>query len=70
MVQIKEVKTKSQLKTFVEFPNKLYKNNPYYSPTLDIDELMNFNPKKNAAYEYCETKLFLAYVDGRLAGRI
>lgn len=70
MVQIKEVKTKKDLKTFVEFPNKLYKDNAYYSPTLTVDELMNFNPKKNAAYEYCETKLFLAYVDGRLAGRI
>lgn len=70
MVQIKEVKSKKDLKTFVEFPNQLYKDNPYYTPTLAVDELMNFNPKKNAAYEYCETRLFLAYVDGRLAGRI
>ncbi len=31
---------------------------------------MNLNPKKNPAYEYCETKFFLAYKGKEIVGRI
>lgn len=67
---IKEVKSKKDLKTFVTFANKLYEKNDYFVPDLISDELLLFNPKKNPAYEYCETKLFLAYIDGKNVGRI
>lgn len=70
MITVKEVKTKSDLKKFVEFPNKLYKNCKYYVPHLSMDERNQFNPKKNHAYEFCETKLFLAYKDNKIVGRI
>lgn len=70
MITIKEVKTRSDLRKFVEFPNKLYKGNAFYVPPLAVDEMDNFNPKKNPAYEFCETKLFLAYKDNKLVGRI
>lgn len=70
MIEIKEVKTKSELRDFIEFPNQLYKDNPYYSPGLYIDEKRNLSPKTNPAYEYCDTKILLAYKDGKLAGRI
>ena len=30
MITIKEAKTRKEIKEFVEFPNKLYKDNPYY----------------------------------------
>ena len=53
-----------------DFPNKLYKDNEYYVPAFFGDELNNLNPKKNPSYEYCETKLFLAYKDGKIVGRI
>ena len=32
---IKEVCGKKELKQFVHFPNALYKDNPYYVPTLE-----------------------------------
>ena len=70
MVVIKEVITKNDLKKFVEFPNKLYKDNKYYVPHLSGDEINQFNPKTNPAYEFCETKLFLAYKDNKIVGRI
>lgn len=70
MITIKEVSSARQLRDFIEFPNKLYKGNPYYVPPLSLDEKMNLTPGKNPAYDYCETKLFLAYKDGKLAGRI
>jgi len=70
MVIVKEVKTKKDLKKWVLFPNNLYKNNPYYVPFLVSDEIATFTPHQNPAYEFCETKLFLAYIDNKIVGRI
>ena len=69
-VVIKEVLTKKELKKWVEFPNKLYKNDKNFVPFLAVDELANFNKKQNPAYEFCESKLFLAYKDNKIVGRI
>jgi ribosomal protein S18 acetylase RimI-like enzyme len=69
-VVIKEVLTKKELKKWVEFPNKLYKNDKNFVPFLAVDELSNFNKKQNPAYEFCESKLFLAYKDNKIVGRI
>jgi hypothetical protein len=70
MVEIREVKTKSDLRKFVRFPHGLYKGNTCYVPLLDMDEMGQFIPARNPSYETCETKCFLAYKDGRLCGRI
>ena len=70
MINIVEVKNKKQLKQFVEFPNKLYKGNKYYCPPMAQDEFNTFLPDKNPAFDYCESRQFLAYKDGKLVGRI
>ena len=67
---IKEVLSKKDLKNWVEFTNKLYKDVPSYVPFLTPDEIGTFSKDKNPAYEFCETKLFLAYKDGKIVGRI
>ncbi|RCK75188.1 MAG: hypothetical protein IGBAC_1324 [Ignavibacteriae bacterium] len=69
-ITIKEVQTKKDLKNFVLFPFTLYKNNKYWVPPLISDELETFDPDKNPAYEYCESKLWLAYKDDEIVGRI
>lgn len=71
-VEIREVKTKKELWRWVRFPNQLYKNNACFVPFLETDEFDTFSGsvKKNPAYEFCETRLFLAYRDGKPVGRI
>lgn len=69
MITVEEVKTRKQKKQFVDFPNKLYKNNPYFVPSIRMDELNLFNPK-NVNYEDCEAKFFLAYKNKKVVGRI
>lgn len=71
-VTIKEVNEddKSLKKAFVKFPIKLYKNCPYYVPSLVLDELETLNVKKNPAFDFCEMKLFLACRDDKVVGRI
>ena len=70
MIEIKEVSNKSMLKKFIDFPTKLYKNSPYFTPYLFEDEIANLEPGKNPASKYCDFKLFMAYKDGKLVGRI
>lgn len=67
---IKEVVRKKELKKWVDFPNRLYKDAPAYVPFLVNDEINTFTKKKNPAYEFCETKLFLAYKENKIVGRI
>ena len=69
-VYTKEVESKKEFKAWIEFPNKLYKDNEYFVPFLTSDEMSTFTKEKNPAYEFCETKLFLAYKDGKIVGRI
>ena len=38
MIEVREVKSKKEQKDFINFPLKLYKNNPYFVPPLYGDE--------------------------------
>ena len=69
-IQIKVVESKQELKTFVRFANKLYKDNEYYVPAIVFDELSTFNKKKNGAFDFCEAELYLAYKEGKVVGRV
>ena len=69
-VQIKPVKTRSELKVFVRFANKLYKGNKYYVPSMPFDDMNTFDKEKNGAFEFCDAELYLAYKDGEVAGRV
>ena len=69
-ITIRKVSSKRDLKRFIRFNYELYKGNPYSVPDLYDDMLNTFNPKKNAAFEFCEADYFLAYRDGRLVGRV
>ena len=69
-VVIKTVASKEDLKIFVKFPLQLYKDCPYYVPNLFADEMATLDPQQNAMGRYSLTRLFLAYKDGQMAGRI
>ncbi|MBP3253632.1 MAG: GNAT family N-acetyltransferase [Bacteroidales bacterium] len=55
---------------FLDFPFKLFKHDKMFVPPLYTDERNTFNKKINPALEWCEYKIFLAYKNGELAGRI
>lgn len=69
-IEIQEITSKRDIRKFIQFGNDLYKDCPNYCPTLMFDELNTFDEKKNPAFEVCEKKLFLAYRDGKIVGRI
>jgi hypothetical protein len=55
---------------FCIFHIKLFKNDKMWVPPLLMDERTTLNIKKNPALEYCEYKMFLAYKEGKVVGRI
>lgn len=69
-VTIKKVANKKDLEKFVDFHYDLYEGNPYDVPNLFSDEMNTLSPSKNAAFDFCEAQYFLAYKNGKLAGRV
>lgn len=69
-VKLKEINTFHELKQFVNFQYKLYKTNKFWVPPLKKDELLSLRKDKNPAFDFCETKYWLAYKDGDVVGRI
>ncbi|MCH5173157.1 MAG: N-acetyltransferase [Bacteroidales bacterium] len=69
-VEIRKVSTRKELRSFVNFPEMLYRDNPYYVPPLEFDQMDTLDPKKAAAKDFCEWELYIAWKDGKPAGRV
>jgi GNAT superfamily N-acetyltransferase len=70
MIDIKEVKTKKEIKEFVNFQFDLYKNNKYWVPPIKEDEVKALNPTVNPAFDFCDAKFWTAQKNGKIVGRI
>lgn len=70
MVEVKTVTTAKQLRQFLRFRTRLYKDCKVAVPYLDIEEEATLNKEKNAAFDHCEAAYFMAEKDGKMAGRV
>lgn len=70
MIEVKQISSKRDKKKFFKFLIDLYKGNPYACPNLYMDEFAEFDPETNDAFRFADCKMFLAYKDGKIAGRI
>ena len=68
-ITIREVKTRKDLREFILFPEKLYKNCENWVPALISDERDTLGDK-NPALEFCERACFLAERAGQTVGRV
>ena len=69
-VTIREVKTKSDRKAFVDLPFRLYKDDAAWVPPLKGEALDLITPEKNGWYSHARAQLFLAERGGKVVGRI
>ena len=67
-MDIVEVKSRRDYRTFIAFPKQLYKDCPHYVPPLDHSELKAMT--EHPALAFCEARYWLAYRDGKVVGRI
>lgn len=70
MIEVVQVSCRRDKKKFFKFLIDLYKNNPHAAPNLYSDEFDEFDPNVNDAFRFADCKMFLAYKDGKVAGRI
>ncbi len=70
-IEIREIRpVKNELIPFVHFGIDLYKDNKYYVPSLVLDEVNTLLPAKNPASDFCDSKCFMAFENGKPVGRI
>jgi hypothetical protein len=69
-IEIREVKTRGDLRTFIKVPFRLYKGCSQWVPPLLFDELKTLLKDKNPAFESCTAKYWVAFRDGEPVGRI
>lgn len=67
---IKEVSSKRELRSFIAFPEKLYKKSPKWVNALWADEYQTLLKEKNPAFEYCEARYFIALKGDEVVGRV
>lgn len=70
MIEIIEVKTSKQLKSFIDFQHDLYKGDPNYVPELFIAQRDLLSPGKHPFHEHSKLQAFLAFRNNRIVGRI
>ncbi len=70
MNRIVAVESSKELARFIDFPHELYRDDPNYVPELFIAQQDMLSPNKHPFYEHGSVKLFLAYSNERIVGRI
>lgn len=70
VLEVVEISSRQELRTFVDFPFKLYAQNPYWTPPIIDEEIDVLDPTKNPVFKNAKARYFLAFKNGKIAGRI
>lgn len=70
MITVKEIDNKKDINDFIKFSFSLFKGNPYWVPPLISEEFETFDKSKNPNLKNCDLKLFLAYKNNAIVGKV
>ena len=70
MIEIKKAESKKEIKSFIDFPHDLYKNDDFYVPELFIAQKDLLDKQNHPFFDHSEADFFLAYKNGEIVGRI
>lgn len=70
MIQVRQVSSKKELASFIDFPHDLYKGDSNYVPELHIAQKDLLTPGKHPFHDHSQVQLFLAYDGNEIKGRI
>jgi hypothetical protein len=70
MVEIRQIPMGGRIDDFLNVVDYLYKSDPRYVRSLDLDLKDRLNPKKNPFFEHGEGVIFCAYRNGFCVGRV
>ena len=69
-VEIREIQSPKDRKEFIKFKWKIYKGDKNWVPPILSEDLKRIEPLKNPFFKHAKVKLFMAYKNGKPAGRI
>jgi len=69
-IEIRRVSNETEKIKFIKFPWKIYKGDDNWVPPLIFDVRNNLNTNKNPFFRHAKAEFWLAYKDGKPAGRI
>ena len=69
-IQIREVKSRLDLKAFIYLPEKIHNNHQNWIPPVYMDEWDFYNPAKNSAFHHSNTIMLIAMRENKPVGRI
>ena len=69
-ISVREVKSRKELRAYIQLPGKIHKGHTNWVPPIYMDEREYYNPKKNENFAHCDTILYLAYKEKKVVGRI
>lgn len=69
-ISVQPVKTKKQLDQFIKFAWKVNAKDPSWVAPLLMDRRKLLDKEKNPFFKHAEAKYFIAYKNGKMAGRI
>lgn len=70
MIEIREVKGRRELRSFIAFADRLYAASPCYVPPMLDWELSRLDLAENPAGPFCQAIYFMAWREGHPVGRI
>src|SRR5581483_1033516 len=70
MVDVRPVSSAREFKQFIDYAYARNRHDPHWIPPLRLSEKERLQPKKNPFFAHADYRLFLAWRDGRIAGRI
>jgi GNAT superfamily N-acetyltransferase len=69
-VEIRSVRSRRELDTFIKLPWRLYRNESNWVAPLLMDLKKRLDRDKNPFFKHAQANYFLAYRDGRAVGRV
>ena len=70
IVKTRAVTTKADLKTFIDLPYDIYRDEPNWRAPIRLDRVTHVNPAKNPIMDGIDYQFFLVSRDGQEVGRI
>jgi hypothetical protein len=69
-ITIKVINTKKEIKSFIKFAWKIYKDYPYWVPPLIFDKMRILDREHHPFFKHASAEYYIAERDGEMVGRI
>ena len=70
IIEIRQAISRKELRKFLTFPWKIYKNDPLWVPSILADRYKTVDPKRGVFFQRGTAEFFTAWKNGEMVGTI